>query len=121
MEECIFCEIAEGEIPVDKIYENDNFFSFPDANPVTEGHSLIIPKKHFKTTLDIPNTLGGELLDCVKKTTLILLDKYKAEGFNFVSNNFPCAGQAVHHAHFHIIPRKNDDGKIFSLHDLKKK
>jgi histidine triad (HIT) family protein len=120
MEECIFCKIAKGEVPVEKVYENDNFLSFPDANPVIEGHTLVIPKKHFKTALDLPNTLGGELLDCIKKTTLVLLDKNKADGFNLVSNNFPSAGQAVHHVHFHIMPRKEGDGKIFSLHDLKK-
>ncbi len=117
--ECVFCKIARGEIPVEKIYENDNFLSFPDANPVVEGHSLVIPKKHFKTLLDLSNTLGAELLDCLKKTSVILLDKYKAEGFNVVSNNFSSAGQAVHHVHFHIIPRREKDGKILSLHDLK--
>ena len=113
--DCIFCKIAKGEISVEKIYENDSFISFPDANPILEGHSLVIPKKHFKTFLDLPNTLGPELLDCIKKTTMKLMENYKAEGFNVVSNNFPCAGQAVHHVHFHIIPRKEKDGKILHL------
>ena len=112
VEECVFCKIAKGEIRVDKIYENDNFFSFPDANPIVEGHTLVIPKKHFKTFLDMPNTLGLELLDCIKKTTVKIMEKYKAEGFNLVNNNFSCAGQVVHHVHFHIIPRKEKDGKI---------
>jgi histidine triad (HIT) family protein len=114
-EECVFCKIVKGEISVEKIYENDNFFSFPDANPIVEGHTLVIPKKHFKTFLDLPATLGTELLDCIKKTTMKLMKKYKADGFNIANNNFPCAGQAVHHVHFHIIPRKEKDGKIFHL------
>ncbi len=114
-EECVFCKIAKGEIPVKKIYENDSFLSFPDANPTIEGHSLVIPKKHFKTLLDLPSTLGPEFLDCVKKTTLKLIEKYKTEGFNLVSNNFPSAGQVVHHVHFHIMPRKEKDGRELRL------
>lgn len=66
--ECIFCKISRGEIPCPRIYENDNFFSVPDKFPTLEGHSLIISKKHYDTLLDIPSTLGTELLDCLKKT-----------------------------------------------------
>jgi len=115
VKDCIFCKIANGEIPQEKIYENDNFFSIPDANQQIEGHSLVISKKHFETTLDLPSTLGAELIDCIKKTTLKLIDKHKSEGFNIVSNNFECAGQVVKHVHFHILPRKQriDIPKIY--------
>lgn len=109
--DCVFCKISEGKIKSEKIYENDNFFSIPDANPKTQGHSLVISKKHFKTSLDLPNSLGQELLDCLKKTSLILIDKYKATGFNIIQNNFSDAGQAVNHVHYHILPRKKGDGK----------
>ena len=109
-ENCVFCKIAKGEIPAEKIYENDNFFSVPDANPIVQGHSLIISKKHFKTILDLPNTSATELLDCIKKTALILMEKYKSEGFNVLNNNFKPAGQIIEHFHLHIIPRKKDDG-----------
>jgi len=108
--DCIFCKISNGEISVKKIYENDNFISFPDMNPRVEGHSLIIPKKHFRTTLDIPNSLGQELIDCIKNTAMKILDETKSTGFNVLNNNYESAGQAVHHVHFHIIPRKKDDG-----------
>ena len=108
-EDCIFCKIAKGEIPSKKIYENDNFFSIPDANKVIEGHSLVISKKHFKTTLDLPTSIGTELLDCIKKTTLKLLKEHKAEGFNIINNNFKVAGQFVNHVHYHILPRKKGD------------
>ena len=111
MKDCVFCKIANGEIPQERIYENDNFFSIPDANQQIEGHSLVISKKHFETTLDLPSTLGTELIDCIKKTTLKLIDKHKSEGFNIVNNNFGCAGQAVKHVHFHILPRK-EGGKV---------
>lgn len=109
MDDCIFCKIANGEIPADKIYENDCFFSIPDANQKIEGHSLVIPKKHFKTTLDIPDSLGQELLDCIKSTAVKVVEQEKAEGFNIVNNNLESAGQVVMHAHFHILPRKKGD------------
>lgn len=110
MKDCIFCKLAREEIHREVIYENDNFFSVPDANQKVDGHSLVISKKHFKTVLDLPSSLGQELLDCVKKTTMKLIEEKKAEGFNLISNNFEAAGQAVHHVHFHILPRKKDDG-----------
>lgn len=109
MADCIFCKIAKGDISVEKIYENDNFFSISDANPVVDGHSLIISKKHFETTLDLPNSLGQELLDCIKKTSFKLLEEHNAEGFNVVNNNFEVAGQVVKHFHYHILPRKKGD------------
>jgi histidine triad (HIT) family protein len=108
MSNCIFCKIAR-ESSEEKIYENDNFFSIFDASPVTDGHSLVISRNHYKTTLDIPNTMGLELLDCIKNTTLKIIEKTKAEGFNIINNNFSAAGQVVHHVHFHIVPRKKDD------------
>ena len=108
--DCIFCKIAKGEIPIEKkIYENKSFFSIPDANPVVEGHSLVISKKHFETILDLPDSLGPELLDCVKKTSSKLIKKYKSDGFNVVNNNYESAGQVVKHIHFHILPRKKGD------------
>jgi len=111
MKDCIFCKIVSGEIPSEKIYENDNFFSIPDANQQIEGHSLVISKKHFQTILDLPSTLGTELLDCIKETALKLIDEHKSDGFNLVQNNFESAGQLVKHIHFHILPRKKD-GKV---------
>jgi len=109
--------MVRGEIPVTKIYENDNFFSIPNANPVIDGHSLVISKKHFETTLDMPNSLGTELLDCIKKTVLKILEETKAEGFNIVNNNFGVAGQIINHVHFHIIPRKKADNGILKFLD----
>lgn len=109
MEECIFCKIADGEISTEKIYENDNFFVIPDANPVVRGHSLIISKKHFKNIMDLPGSLGDEFMDAVKKASLKLMGELKCEGFNLVQNNFKVAGQLVNHFHFHIIPRKDGD------------
>ncbi len=112
---CVFCKIAKGEIPCEKVYENDNFLAIMDANPAIDGHSLVISKKHFGTILDMPNSLGPELLDCIKKTALKLINEEKAEGFNVVNNSFECAGQIVNHVHFHIFPRRKDDNSVLSL------
>jgi len=109
-DDCIFCKIARGEIPAKRIYENDNFFSISDAKPAGEGHSLVISKKHFENSLDMPSTLGVELLDCIKKTSLKLMKEFNADGFNVLNNNFESAGQVVKHIHFHILPRRKGDG-----------
>lgn len=110
MKDCIFCKISQGEIKIERIYENDNFFSVPDANPIVPGHTLVISKKHFENVLDLPASLGNELIDVVKKTSEILIKKYNCEGINVINNNFEAAGQVVKHVHFHIIPRKKNDG-----------
>ncbi len=112
MKDCIFCKIVKGEISVEKIYENDNFFSTLDTNPKVKGHTLIISKKHFENILELPNALASELLDCIKETAIMLMKKYNAEGFNVMNNNFESAGQVVSHFHFHILPRRKDDEKI---------
>jgi len=107
--DCIFCKIANKQAPADIVYENDNFIAFPDINQKTLGHTLIIPKKHFVNIIDIPETLGGELLDAIKKVAEIRL-REGAEGFNIMQNNGEVAGQVVMHAHFHLLPRRKNDG-----------
>jgi len=121
MNDCVFCKIALGEIKAERIYENDNFFSIYDHGPEVEGHALVISKKHFETALDLPNTLGVELMDAIKKTTLKLIDKYKCGGFNIINNGKKIGGQLVPHVHFHIIPRREGDKfRCWNL-DIKKK
>lgn len=107
---CIFCKMARGEMKVLFAAETANFFAILDIHPKAEGHTLIIPKKHFATLLDLPDNLGGELLGLTKKISKKLLDDDKGEGFNVVMNNLEAAGQIVRHAHIHIIPRKKGDG-----------
>lgn len=115
--DCIFCKIANGGSKEKIIYENDNFFSIPDVNPLVEGHSLVISKKHFENILDLPDSLGSEFLDCVKKTSLKLLEEFNAEGFNLINNTKEVAGQVVPHFHLHILPRNKKDGLSLSLRE----
>jgi histidine triad (HIT) family protein len=107
---CLFCDIANGKIKADIVYSDDNFFIMNDAHPATDGHCLIIPKKHYVTILDMPPSLGTELVSLAKKQGIRLIKEGKAEGFNLIQNNFASAGQVVKHVHFHIIPRKKGDG-----------
>ena len=109
-DDCIFCKIVRGEIPSRIVYEDKNFLGFLDINPKAEGHTLIIPKKHFNTLLDLPITLGNELLEAMKNIAIELIKEGKAQGFNTIANTYEVAGQVVNHAHFHIIPRNKGDG-----------
>jgi histidine triad (HIT) family protein len=109
--ECIFCEIIKGEIPCEKVYEDDNFIGILDIEPEVEGHILVIPKKHFGSFLDTPSSLGGEFFDAIKNIGLKLIKNKEADGFNIVFNTNESAGQVVKHVHAHILPRKIGDNR----------
>lgn len=110
--DCIFCKVVKGEIPSTKTYEDDNFIGILDIHPKAPGHTVIIPKKHFRTIVDMPSSLGNEMLDAIKGVGLKLIKEGKNEvqGFNVFVNNEPVAGQVVMHAHIHVVPRKPGDG-----------
>ena len=108
--DCIFCKIVNNEINSKKVYEDDNFIAILDANPRVDGHTLIITKQHFRNLLDMPSSIGNELLDAIKNVSFNIIKHKKADGINVISNNESSAGQAVFHTHLHIIPRKKNDG-----------
>jgi len=108
--DCIFCKIAQGRVQSERVAETNNFFAIRDIKPKAESHTLIISKKHFVTILDIPNTLGPELLQIIKQVSSDLLEQKLGDGFNILMNNLEPAGQIIKHAHLHIIPRKENDG-----------
>src|SRR3989344_2581704 len=108
-ENCLFCKLAQGK-KEHFVKETNNFFAVRDINPIVEGHTLVIPKKHFVTLLDIQNKLGEELLKFTKEIASDLLDKKYGDAFNIVMNNLQPAGQIVMHAHIHVVPRKENDG-----------
>ena len=114
MVDCIFCKIVKKEIESEIIEDEDNFIVINDANPVADGHCLIIPKTHYETIFDMPASLGTELISIAKKQGLRLIDEGRADGIKLVSNNYSSAGQVVHHLHMHIIPHK-DGASIKSL------
>lgn len=111
VDNCIFCKIVSGEIPAEKVLETQNFMAFKDIKPQTVGHTLVIPKQHFQTVLDLPNDLGKEFIEMTKNSAVKLLGENKASAFNLVSNNGSFAGQVVPHFHMHILPR-NKPGSV---------
>ncbi len=108
--DCLFCKIVKGEIPCHKVYEDGNTLAFLDINPITKGHTVVIPKFHAETLLDLPDDLVAELFLAVKKITQNIKDKLNPDGFNIGINMRKVAGQAVDHLHIHILPRWQDDG-----------
>lgn len=98
MDECVFCKIAAGILPSYKIYEDSNFLAFLDINPVTDGHTLLVPKQHFDYVWDVTNI--GELFTVAQKIALHFR-KVTADGlvYSFVH------GEGVKHAHLHIMPK----------------
>jgi len=106
---CVFCGIVNGEVETQKILESKNFFVILDNNPKAEMHSLIIPKKHFATFLDLPKELYKECLETTRKAIELISKKTRSRAFNLLLNNLPEAGQVVEHLHLHIIPRKKGD------------
>ena len=110
-EDCIFCKIANGEIPTNTIYEDERFRVILDLGPATKGHALILPKDHYKNLYEIPDETAGKVMKLAKKMAIRMPDKLQADGFNLVQNNNEVAGQTVFHFHLHLIPRYNDDGQ----------
>lgn len=108
--DCIFCMIIKGEIPCSRIYEDKEFLAFLDIKPINKGHTLVIPKAHCKNLLDFPKAEETDLLEFIKKVASAVVKATNADGFNLGMNNGKAAGQVIHHAHFHIIPRFNNDG-----------
>ena len=110
-DDCIFCKLANGDIPTNTIYEDDDFRVFLDASPATKGHCLIVPKEHFDNLADLDDAVAAKVLPLAKKIMKLLSDKLGWDGFNIVQNNGEVAGQTVFHFHMHLIPRYRDDGQ----------
>jgi histidine triad (HIT) family protein len=102
MDDCIFCKIVKGEIPSFKVYEDENFLGFLDINPLNPGNSLLIPKKHYRWVVDVPEF--GQYFEIAKK---IAIKTMPIVGANAVS--FLTLGYEVPHAHIRIIPRFDHD------------
>ena len=112
MAECIFCKIIEGEIPSFKVYEDDRVLSFADINPIAEGHTLIIPKKHVRNLWEIDE----ESLTAVHVASIKIVDAMRESlqttGVAALQLNGEGAGQEVDHYHLHLIPRLKDTAPL---------
>lgn len=108
---CIFCKIANGEIPSRTIYEDEHFRVILDLGPATKGHALILPKEHYKDFFALPEETARDAISVAKKIAPKMKANLHADGFNLVQNNGECAGQTVMHFHLHLIPRYQNDGQ----------
>ncbi len=108
---CVFCAIAEGEIPCFKVYEDDFVLAYLDINPFSKGHTLVIPKAHTTGLLDTGDEMLAKIIASVKKVAAHLKATLPCEGFNILQNNGAVAGQTVMHVHFHIVPRYEGEGE----------
>lgn len=116
MTECLFCRIVHREMPASVVYEDDAVVAFLDINPISPGHTLVLPKKHSTNISDIS---AEDLTAVVKSIPHIakgVLKAVHATAYNIGSNTGADSGQAIFHTHFHIIPRKADDGLKFWEH-----
>ncbi len=106
---CIFCKLANGEIPTNSIYEDNDFRVILDASPAARGHALILPKEHFANVYEIDDETLGKAATLAKKVIAHETKVLKADGYNIVQNNGEIAGQTVFHFHMHLIPRYKSD------------
>ena len=108
---CIFCKLANGDIPTNTVYEDENFRVILDLSPATKGHALILQKNHYKNLYELPEETAADVMKLAKKMAVMMTEKLHADGFNLVQNNNEVAGQTVFHFHLHLIPRYNGDGQ----------
>ena len=110
--DCIFCRIVAGAIPCYRLFEDEYVLAFLDVGPVAAGHSLIVPKRHYETLDQIPESDGAllaALLQAAPRLGRAVTAATGTSAWNLLQNNGRSAGQAVGHVHFHIIPRTADD------------
>lgn len=113
---CIFCKLANGDIPTNTLYEDEDFRVILDQSPASKGHALIIPKEHYRNLYDLDDELASKALVLAKKMIRKMAEALGASGYNVVQNNEEAAGQTVFHFHMHLIPRYEDDNVGLGWH-----
>ena len=108
-DDCLFCKMVAGQIPVTKIYEDEIVLAFLDIGPISDGHTLVIPKQHFEKLHDCPAELLGQVFSRLGEIAGAVTAAMDSDGYNLLCNNGGPAGQLIEHLHFHIIPRNTGD------------
>ncbi len=109
-EACVFCKIVRGEIPAERVYENESFLAFLDAQPCAAGHTLIVPKRHVAFITDLSAAEAPLFVEAIQEVIGRIEPRVHAEGFTLGINHGPAAHPGVKHFHFHVIPRFLGDG-----------
>lgn len=109
MENCIFCKIANGDIPSATIYEDENVRVILDIAPAAKGHAILLIKEHAANIFELDSELAGKVFSVVPKVASAIQKVLGCDGMNILQNNGEAAGQTVFHLHIHFIPRWNED------------
>lgn len=115
-ENCIFCRIIRGELPCEKVYEDEHNVAFLDIAPVRKGHTLVIPKAHHERLYETPAPVLQRLMPAVARVARALVHGLEADGMNITQANGPVAGQVVPHVHVHLVPRFASDAEPRNWH-----
>tara|TARA_B110000438_G_scaffold262999_1_gene274680 strand:+ start:320 stop:727 length:408 start_codon:yes stop_codon:yes gene_type:complete len=115
---CIFCDILEGKRECHIVYEDDNYLAFLDKYPIDDGHTLVIPKKHYERITDMDSNDVGTLFSLVPKIAKAVLLGSGADAFSLAQNNGKAAKQIIPHVHVHIIPRYNEKGTVWTKRQI---
>ena len=110
MEECVFCKIVRGELPAAKIYEGERSLAFLDINPISPGHTLVIPKEHASSLVELDEATTADVFNAVRMVMRMLKVALHPDGFNIGINDGKAAGQEIMHVHVNVIPRYEGDG-----------
>ena len=118
-DDCIFCQIAAGDIPANVVAETDTVLAFLDANPLAAGHTLVIPKDHYHRLNDVPDDVAADLYSVLHEIVPAVEEAVDAPATTVAFNNGEEAGQEVPHVHGHVVPRSEADGErpIHALFD----
>ena len=111
-DDCIFCKIANGEIPSNTVYEDEQYRAILDLSPAAKGHTLLLPKEHFDDLFGADEATLSTALKAVQKIGAGMQKALKCDGINIVQNNGAAAGQTVRHLHIHLVPRFEGDGHM---------
>ena len=111
---CIFCDILAGKRDGHIVYEDKNHIAFLDKYPIDDGHTLVIPKKHYERITDMDSNDVGEIFSIVPKIAKAVLSGAGADAFSLAQNNGKAAKQIIPHVHIHIIPRYNNKGTVWT-------
>ena len=115
---CIFCKIANGEIPSSTVYEDQDFRVILDLGPAAKGHALILPKEHFKDVCELDEAVAAKVLPLGAKIGAAMKEALGCAGFYLVQYYGTAAGQTVFHFHMHLIPRYDDDNVMIPWNTL---
>jgi len=109
MDDCVFCKMVAGQIPVVPVHEDEVVLAFLDIGPVSDGHTLVIPKQHCAMIHECDPQVLSAVAGRLGRIAKAVAEAMNADGYNVLANNGSAAGQVVEHLHFHIIPRKTGD------------